>query len=147
LAKYFFNTDDQSVKSDVFLRGVVNLAQERMKKLSDVAEMSEFLFSSELDYRSELLVWKKSTASETKVNLEKVYELLEKVPEREWVRHAIKDEITTYLSAKNLKVGDYLWPLRVALTGKEASPGPFEVAEVLGKGKSLDRIKKAVELL
>lgn len=144
LAKYLFNTNDESVKSDDFLRGAVNLAQERMKKLLDVAEMSEFLFSSGLDYPKELLVWKKSTAPDAKTSLEKIYELLEKVPTKEWVRHAIKDEITTYLSAKNLKVGDYLWPLRVALTGREASPGPFEVAEVLGKEKSLERIKIAI---
>ena len=41
--------------------------------------------------------------------------------------------------------GKLLWPLRVALTGKEASAGPFEVASVLGKEKSLKRIKRAKE--
>jgi glutamyl/glutaminyl-tRNA synthetase len=40
-----------------------------------------------------------------------------------------------------------LWPLRVALTGKQASAGPFEIADVLGRDKTLSRIKKAKELL
>jgi glutamyl/glutaminyl-tRNA synthetase len=41
--------------------------------------------------------------------------------------------------------GELLWPLRVALTGKEASAGPFEIAEILGKEKTLQRIKEAKE--
>jgi hypothetical protein len=40
-----------------------------------------------------------------------------------------------------------LWPLRVALSGKKNSAGPMEIAEVLGKEKTLFRIKKALELL
>ena len=40
-----------------------------------------------------------------------------------------------------------LWPMRVALTGQKNSPGPFEVAEVLGKEKSLERIKQAISLV
>ena len=39
--------------------------------------------------------------------------------------------------------GKLLWPLRVALTGKKRSPGPFEVMEILGKDESLKRIEKA----
>jgi len=40
--------------------------------------------------------------------------------------------------------GRVLWPLRVALTGRKASPGPFEVAEILGKEKSLKRLQEAL---
>jgi glutamyl/glutaminyl-tRNA synthetase len=43
--------------------------------------------------------------------------------------------------------GYLLWPLRVALTGKEASAGPFEIAEILGKEKTLKRIKEAMKLI
>ncbi len=39
--------------------------------------------------------------------------------------------------------GKILWPMRAALTGKENSAGPFEIAEVLGKEKTLKRIKEA----
>ncbi|MDP2630760.1 MAG: hypothetical protein Q8P56_05110, partial [Candidatus Uhrbacteria bacterium] len=43
--------------------------------------------------------------------------------------------------------GDFLWPLRVALTGAQRSPSPFEVAWVLGKKESLKRLEKAIEQL
>ena len=42
-------------------------------------------------------------------------------------------------------LGDYLWPMRVALTGEKASPPPFEMAEALGKIETLEKIKKAIE--
>ena len=37
--------------------------------------------------------------------------------------------------------------MRVALTGKQGSPGPFEVAEALGKEKTLARIKSAISMV
>ena len=43
--------------------------------------------------------------------------------------------------------GFLLWPLRVALSGKKTSPSPFEIADILGKEKTLKRIKQAVEKL
>jgi hypothetical protein len=35
----------------------------------------------------------------------------------------------------------------VALSGKEASAGPFEIADILGKEKTLKRIKEAKEII
>ena len=49
--------------------------------------------------------------------------------------------------AKNKDKGRLLWPLRVALTGLEKSPGPFEILEILGKKESLKRIEKAIKKL
>ena len=43
--------------------------------------------------------------------------------------------------------GDVLWPFRVALSGKRFSPGPFEMAEILGKEESLKRVIKALKTL
>jgi len=49
--------------------------------------------------------------------------------------------------AKNKDKGRLLWPLRAALTGLKASPGPFEVLEVLGKKESIARIEAAIKKL
>jgi glutamyl/glutaminyl-tRNA synthetase len=38
-----------------------------------------------------------------------------------------------------------LWPLRVALSGKDKSPGPFEIIEVIDKEETLERLKIALE--
>ena len=41
---------------------------------------------------------------------------------------------------------EVLWPMRVALTGKEKSPDPFTVAELLGKKETINRLNEALKL-
>ncbi|MCK5416832.1 glutamate--tRNA ligase [Candidatus Parcubacteria bacterium] len=135
-------TNDIEKQSDEYIKKVVAIEQERLKKLSDIAEITTFFFEDELNYDHEMLAWKKMTSEQAKENLDIIYELLEKIPEENWTNDSIEDSIVTYLKAKELKIGEYLWPMRVALTGKKASPSPFDVAEILGKGESLKRIRK-----
>ena len=49
--------------------------------------------------------------------------------------------------AEELGKGSVLWPLRVALSGKDKSPDPFTLLAILGKEESLKRIEKASNLL
>jgi len=41
--------------------------------------------------------------------------------------------------------GDVLWPLRVSLSGKDRSPGPFDIMGVLGKKETIRRIEIALK--
>jgi len=82
-----------------------------------------------------------------KNNLQTIFELLEKIPDSEWTDDSLEEAIMDYLKAKQLKTGEYLWPLRASLTGRAASPGPFAVAEILGKERSLKRINQAIKKL
>ena len=43
--------------------------------------------------------------------------------------------------------GDMLWPFRVALSGQKASPDPFEIANILGKEKVINRVLFAISNL
>jgi len=126
-----------------YLKNVIRLEQERMKKLSDIGELTKFFFSKP-EYESDLLAWKKITKEQAVENLKKVYELLDKIPEENWTNDSIEEGVLSYLQAKELKIGEYLWPLRACLTGEKASPSPFDVAEVLGKKESLARVTKAI---
>jgi len=127
-----------------FIKKVVALEQERLKKLSEIGELTEFFFVDKLEYEADLLIWKKMSKQDVKNNLQEVCEQLKKIPKENWTNDSIEDALISYIQAKQGKVGEYLWPMRVALTGKKASPGPFEVAEVLGKEESLRRIRQAV---
>jgi len=128
-----------------YIKKVISLEQARLKKLAEIGELTEFFFKPELEYEPGLLIWKKMKPEEVKINLRTVSELLEKIPEERWTDDSIEEALMSYLKTKNLKVGEYLWPMRAALTGRAASPGPFEVAEVLGKTESLKRINLAVK--
>ena len=51
------------------------------------------------------------------------------------------------IKKENLDNGTTLWPMRVALSGLEKSPGPFEIAGVLGQKETLSRLNSAVRKL
>lgn len=138
---------DQRKQSDDFIKKVIGLEQERLKKLAEIGELTEFFFKDELTYEPELLIWKNLEAEQIKKNLLVVYDLLKKITDSGWLKENIEKNIINYLKNKGLKAGDYLWPVRAALTGRAASPGPFQVAEVLGKEESLKRISRAIEKL
>lgn len=138
---------DENKKTREYVKKVVSLEQERLKKLSEIGELTSFFFKDELDYDSDMLVWKKSTGEEAMANLEKLKEILNGIKEDDWIMESLEKQIFDFLNKNELKPGNYLWPLRVALTGEQKSPGPFEVAEVLGKQDSVKRIEKAIRLL
>jgi glutamyl-tRNA synthetase len=53
--------------------------------------------------------------------------------------------VVAYLKDQQKKTGDFLWPMRVALTGQKQSPGPFEISAILGKQETLNRINNAIQ--
>jgi len=130
-----------------YLKKVVLLEQERMKKLSEIGELVKFIFVDKLEYEKELLIWKKMSFEEVKNNLELVYSELEKINEKDFEKNNLEKVLRDLMEREGIKAGELLWPLRVALTGLKGSPGPFEVGDVLGKERVLERVKFAIELL
>ena len=47
-----------------------------------------------------------------------------------------------------VKNGYILWPVRVAISGKQFTPGgAFEIAEIIGKDETVSRMKRSIEML
>ena len=139
------NLVDSESYNEKYIQQIISLERERIKKLSEIPQVTQYFFK-EIKYDKNLLKWKKSDLETAKSRLEFLYSELEKIPEKNWTRGALEQFIKDLINAHNLGTGDTLWPLRIALTGQQNSPGPFEIAEVLGKEKSLERIKKAINL-
>jgi len=130
----------------VYLEKIIAIYQERLKNLSEIKELTDFFFKDALEYDKELLRWKDMEDKDIAQTLDKLNKILYKIKEGEWT----KENLDKVLISEAEKIGNrgyLLWPLRVALTGKEASAGPFEIAEILGKEKTLIRIQQAKELL
>ena len=83
-----------------------------------------------------LLVWKTDTLENAKAHIAKAKELLEGV--NDWNIETIKSVLMPF--AEQVGKGNVLWPVRVALSGREKSPDPFEIASILGKQKTLARL-------
>ena len=132
----------------------VPLITERLEKLSD-AQSFDYLWKEPSFAKAsegkpectpiELLKWKKSDLNksiETLIEVKKIIDEFDFKKDREYLRK-ILDEFS-------VKVGDrglVYWPLRVALTGKEKSPDPVDVAFVLGKEETLKRVANAIKKL
>jgi glutamyl-tRNA synthetase len=70
-------------------------------------------------------------------------ELEADLADAEWRATSLEQRLRDFAAAKALKLGAAAQPLRVALTGSVASPGIFEIMEVLGRDETLARIADA----
>jgi len=125
-----------------WIKMIVAIYQERLKKLSEIVDLTDFFFKDMLEYDKNLLKWKEMSNQELADSLEKSEKILSKINSDEFT----KENLEKKLLAEAEKMGDrgcLLWPLRVTLSGKKASASPFEIAEILGKEKTLKRIKEA----
>jgi glutamyl/glutaminyl-tRNA synthetase len=77
--------------------------------------------------------------------MEKLVSLLETVDDKNFSKENVKETLWSY--AEEIGRGDILWPLRYSLSGKEKSPDPFILSEVLGKEETISRIKNAIQIL
>jgi glutamyl-tRNA synthetase len=134
-------------KTPKFLKSVLALEQPRLKYLAELTESSALFFASSLEYDVSLLNWKKLNLEQTKANLEELYGYLQNISTENWTQAYLETEVINYLKTGDKALGDYLWPLRVSLSGQKASPGPFEIATVLGKDETLAKIKAANGLI
>ena len=131
---------------DDFIQLVVGLEQERLKKLSEIGENTKYFFITP-EYDTKLLIWKKSDQVTTKSRLEFLIEYLTEVPQYNWTRATLEEALIAEIKQQGFSNADTLWPMRVALSGAERSPSPFEIAEVLGQAKTIERLKIAVKKL
>ncbi|MBW1919594.1 MAG: glutamate--tRNA ligase [Deltaproteobacteria bacterium] len=112
----------------------------RSKTLDEMAEGSLFYFQDEISYEE------KADRKFLKPNiLGLMEEILERLEKTEvFSQKSLEKVFLDFIEEKQIKLGKIAQPLRVALTGKSASPGLFEVMEILGKEKVLERIRKAL---
>jgi glutamyl-tRNA synthetase len=120
----------------------VPLITERLEKLSDAQEFA-YLWQ-EPEYPAELLLWKTSSSEEVKNSLAQTLSVIEKLATL--TDESLRNELET-LSGTIGNKGLVFWPLRAALSGKEKSPDPVQIAVVLGKEEVAQRVRKAIDLL
>ncbi len=138
----------QAIKRpDVDLRKVAALVQQRTLILSDIPPRIDFIDALP-EYDKGLFVNKK--AKTDYVNslefLKICKEELEKVGT--WEHENIQKALFAVIEGRSIKANTFLTPLRIALSGREVTPGgATELAEILGKEETLKRIADGMEKL
>lgn len=132
---------------DTFLKREVNrlelskVLQPRIETLKDIAEIAGFVETLPA-YSDELFINKKmkTDIDVAKRSLALALPALESLTE--WTNESIFECLKGVAVANELKNGQVLYPVRIALTGLETTPGgASEIAAVLGKEETLNRLK------
>jgi glutamyl-tRNA synthetase len=129
-----------------WMERLIDLLKVRARTIEEIAEMAPPYLSDEaLEYDAESVAkhWAKEPAA-VRERLERLRERLDAVP---W-EHDELDRATRGLAEElGLSVGKVIHPLRVAVTGRQHSPGMFEILVLLGKERSLARVENALHRL
>ncbi len=103
-------------------------------------------FFEDPTYAPESLFWKGDPdRARTHLQLDKVLEMLQKLPADDFEAMTIKATLWDY--ATEVGRGNVLWPMRYALSGRDKSADPFTLAGILGKEATIRRIEHAKKIL
>lgn len=134
-------------REDVDTRLIARVLQSRTELFTDIPEQVDFI--DELPaYDNTLYCHKKMKTNEENSleSLKVVLSVLEGLGE--WTEEAIHKALFDLIAEKGVKNGLILWPVRVAVSGKQFTPGGgVEICAILGKEESLRRIRKGIEQL
>ncbi|MCX6758293.1 MAG: glutamate--tRNA ligase, partial [Candidatus Nealsonbacteria bacterium] len=137
-----------------YLKKIVAYQQPRLKRLGEIVDLADYFFAGKVNLEIGLLKWKDATPQDIKSSLDELINLVSKIEEGEWGREKIEQAIlpaaetfSKRINKAGLDRGYLLWPMRAALSGKKMSLGPFEIADVLGKEKTLLRLSDASKLV
>jgi glutamyl-tRNA synthetase len=121
---------------------LVDLLRERGKTLRDMAEQAGFLVREEIAYEEKAA--RKFLKDESLPVLEDLHQRLAAL--EEWSEPALEQVFEDVrIGHGNLAMGRLAQPVRVAITGRSATPGIYETLAVLGKQRSVGRIAKAIQ--
>ncbi len=120
--------------------GAVGTLKPRSRTLVEMAEAARFYFQEDITYEEK---------GDKKFLKPNVLEHLEDITARlgkatDFSEKGLEEIFVAFLEERQIKLGKVAQPMRVALTGKTASPGLFEIMTVLGRDTVVSRLEKAV---
>lgn len=138
----------ESVKrEDVDLSNISALLQNRTEVFTDIPEQVDFIdempnYDLAL-YENKKMKTNCDTALDALTRSLPVMEAIE-----DWRFDVLHDALFKLIADMGVKNGYVLWPVRVAISGKQFTPGgAFEIAEIIGKDDTIARMKRSIEML
>lgn len=122
-----------------YIVSVISIMKERVNTINDFIEFGKYFFLEPETYDEKGLA--KHWNDEIKTYFEGYLEILKNYqffpPPAE-----METDLRNFADSKGIKASQLIHPLRLALTGITISPGIFELIEVLGKDKVIERLNK-----
>ncbi|GIV71134.1 glutamate--tRNA ligase [Caldilinea sp.] len=140
--------DVETLRRDPRLLALTPLIQERIKLLTEATALVDWAFlpAEKITYPDPTqLIGKKLTAAQSIEALEAARELIATVEPFEAA--TLEAAFRSRAEAMDIKLGSFLTPVRVAVTGKTVSPPLFESIHILGREETLKRLVNAIQAL
>ncbi len=137
----------ETITKDYDFRKIAQMVKTRIEIFPDIPALIDF-FEAVPDYEVSMYRHKKmkTTEESSLAVLKETLPLLE--AQEDYSNDALYAMLSAYAAEKGYKNGQVMWPLRIALSGKQMTPcGATEILEVLGKEESARRIRQAIEKL
>ncbi len=128
-------------KSEEYLKKVLELMRPRFETLKEFPEKARYFFTDDFAYEEKAL---KEIQKGAEI-LKALKGLLESLPD--FRQETTEPAIKAFAEERGLKLRKVMQPLRAAITGRLATPGMYEMLEVLGKATVLRRLKRALQLI
>ena len=129
------------------LRRLAELMQNRTEVLKDIPDMVSFL--AEMPEFDPAIYTHKKMKTNPEIALQAlnaVRPMLEGIDP--WTEQQLHDKVMEFIPTTGLKNGQMLWPLRIAISGRESTPGgAFEIAYLLGREETLKRLDDSIARL
>jgi len=131
-------------KNREWLKRIVSLSQERVKRLTDYTTASAYFFTLDFDYDERGV--RKHFSDEM---VPKVFRMLrQRIGQADDFSLETIERIIRGLAAElDVKAAKVIHPTRLACTGRTVGPSLFHLLEVLGKEKVVERLDKAIDYL
>jgi glutamyl-tRNA synthetase len=139
----FMKAKGYDAEAGKYLDQVIQTLNARCKTLDEMAEASRFYYVDIVSY--EPAAADKFFKPEVVEPIRMLVQKMETAPE--FNNQTLEAIFVSVMESTGLKLGKIAQPVRVALTGKTASPGIFELMEILGKERVIARLKQAMSYI
>ena len=141
---------NQVSQNPIIFSKIIPIILDRIATFSEVQSLVEegelTYFFEDPRYLPESLLWKDERDPIRAIgHIDKSIELLHDIPSENFTIDGVKLALWDY--ATEVGRGNVLWPMRYALSGRDKSPDPFTLADILGKEATLRRLETAKRLL
>ena len=133
--------------SDDELRTLLPIVSERLPTLGAIGDLVGFLWVEELTYDAALLVPKRWDAATTREALRAAREVIAEAGRVSFEADELEPPLRALAEARGWKAGDLFMAIRVAVTGRTATPPLFDTLVALGIERTLERLDKAIGAL
>jgi len=129
------------------VRALLPIVRERLPTLAAIVDVVGYLWVDNLSVEPAAIVPKRWDAATTLAALTEARAALTAHDEVTWEADELEPPLRALVEARGWKAGDLFMAIRVATTGKTATPPLFDTLVALGRARTLARLDAAIALL